>query len=238
MRLDKFVSHATQMSRKQTRQEIKLGNVTVNGNVVLDPAIAVINSDTINHNDCRLVSAQPRYFMLNKPHNVVCATSDPEHVCVNDLLAENGHGLKLAGRLDIDTTGLVLLSDNGQWLHRVTSPNYYCEKVYVATLASPVTADTVKQFETGILLNNEDKPTRPAKLVILNETNCKVTISEGRYHQVKRMFAACENRVINLHRESIGSVFLDPALKSGEFRELTQNEIDSFNSADKNHASL
>jgi len=136
--------------------------------------------------------------------------------------------LHAAGRLDIDTTGLVLLTDDGQWSHRITSPRHHCEKTYRVTLESPISDDTAAQFTAGVQLHNEKSLTKPAQLEVITPTDVRLTLSEGRYHQVKRMFAAVGNRVIELHRERIGDIVLDEDLEPGEYRALTEDEIASI----------
>jgi 16S rRNA pseudouridine516 synthase len=131
----------------------------------------------------------------------------------------------VAGRLDIDTTGLVLLTDDGDWSHRITSPRHRCSKTYRAVLAEPLDESAVTRFAEGLLLRNEGKKTLPAELELLSPTEARLTLSEGRYHQVKRMFAALGNRVVALHRERIGAVALDAGLQPGQWRELTAQEI-------------
>jgi 16S rRNA pseudouridine516 synthase len=170
----------------------------------------------------------PRYFMLNKPEGYVCSTDDPDHPTVLYFLDEPvAHKLHAAGRLDIDTTGLVLMTDDGQWSHRITSPRHHCEKTYLVTLESPVSDDTAEHFAKGVQLHNEKDLTKPAVLEVITPTEVRLTISEGRYHQVKRMFAAVGNHVVGLHRERIGAIELDPDLAPGEYRPLTEEEIAS-----------
>ena len=167
--------------------------------------------------------------MLHKPQGVVCATIDEQHKTVLELLNPDEHaGLHVAGRLDIDATGLVLLTDDGEWSHRITSPRHDCGKTYRVTLAEPLDASLVARFAEGIQLRNEKKFTRPAILEIIAPREARLTISEGKYHQVKRMFAALENRVTTLHRERIGVLDLDPALQPGEWRPLTREEIEAM----------
>ncbi|RKW37748.1 MAG: pseudouridine synthase, partial [Moraxella sp.] len=136
--------------------------------------------------------------------------------------------LHSAGRLDVDTTGLVLLTDDGQWSHRITSPKHHYPKTYLVTLADPVEANYSQACAEGILLRGEKEPTKPAELEILDDYNVNLTISEGRYHQVKRMFAALGNKVVGLHRWKIGNLTLDDDLGEGEFRPLTEKEIAYF----------
>ena len=166
--------------------------------------------------------------MLNKPEGYVCSTDDPDHPTVLYFLDEPvAHKLHAAGRLDIDTTGLVLMTDDGQWSHRITSPRHHCEKTYLVTLESPVSDDTAEHFAKGVQLHNEKDLTKPAVLEVITPTEVRLTISEGRYHQVKRMFAAVGNHVVGLHRERIGAIELDPDLAPGEYRPLTEEEIAS-----------
>ena len=176
----------------------------------------------------------PRYFMLNKPQGYVCSTEDPDHPTVLYFLDEPvAYKLHAAGRLDIDTTGLVLMTDDGQWSHRITSPRHHCEKTYLVTLENPLSADTAEQFAKGVQLHNEKDLTKPAVLEEVTPTEVRLTISEGRYHQVKRMFAAVGNRVVGLHRERIGEIALDPTLEPGEYRPLTEEEIASVGAPER-----
>jgi 16S rRNA pseudouridine516 synthase len=136
--------------------------------------------------------------------------------------------LHIAGRLDADTTGLVLITSDGQWSHKITSPKKDCGKRYLVELAEPVEQGLITEFAAGIALRNEDGLTKPAILEIVEPCLVRLTISEGKYHQVKRMFAAVGNRVVNLHRESIGEIELDAELALGEWRFLTDEEINSI----------
>lgn len=166
--------------------------------------------------------------MLHKPAGYVCANTDGNHPVVLDLLDEDWlDDLQIAGRLDIDTTGLVLLTDDGQWNHRMTAPARECSKVYRVTLHAPLSAAAAEQLHNGVVLVDEKKRTRPAQLQFLDEqqTELLLTIHEGKYHQVKRMFAAVGNHVVALHRERIGNIVLDPALAPGAYRALTAAEI-------------
>jgi len=168
----------------------------------------------------------PRYFMLNKPQGYVCSTDDPDHPTILYFIDEPvAHKLHAAGRLDIDTSGLVLLTDDGQWSHRITSPKHHCEKTYLVTLEQPLAPDTADNFQAGVQLHGEKNLTRPATLEQISEHQVRLTISEGRYHQVKRMFAAVGNHVVALHRERIGAITLDDALEPGEYRPLTPEEV-------------
>jgi len=251
MRLDKAVSQVTDLSRSDVKRAAKAERITVNGEIVTDPSTKVAETDTLCLDGEPLLEPGPRYFMLNKPQGYVSATKDSEHPTVLDLIDEpNKHKLHIAGRLDIDTTGLVLLTDDGQWSHKVTSPRHHCDKTYYAQLAERIGEDAVEKFAKGIWLRDDkiagndfaprsgpkdrtqgrvrqNKRTKPATLEILFANEVRLTISEGRYHQVKRMFAALGNRVLELHRERIGDIHLDADLQEGEYRPLTPEEITS-----------
>jgi 16S rRNA pseudouridine516 synthase len=145
---------------------------------------------------------------------------------VLDLMGDDGIDLTVAGRLDKDTTGLVLLSDDGQWIHSVISPRRECMKTYLADLDGSIDESVVQRFSQGVNLRNEVKPTKPALLRTVQGQQVEVSIGEGRYHQVKRMFAACGRHVEKLHRIQIGGIALDTALAPGDYRELTRDEIE------------
>lgn len=230
MRLDKLLSNSTGISRTEIKRAIKQGEVIVDGITAKSGATHVCSDNEITLFGQPVSEATPRYFMLHKPEGVVCANRDAEHPTVLDFLIDEPlyEKLNIAGRLDIDTTGLVLLTDDGKWQHNVTSPRHRCEKRYLVTTVAPIAPESVAQFKAGIMLKDELKPTHPATLTILSEHEGEVVISEGRYHQVKRMFGATHNRVDTLHRAAIGGITLDPALAPGEYRPLTQTEIDSI----------
>jgi 16S rRNA pseudouridine516 synthase len=228
IRLDKAVSQVTDLSRAEVKRAAKEQRITVNGEINTDPAAKVYPTDTLCLDDEPLLEPGPRYFMLHKPLGTVSATKDSEHPTVLDLLDEpNKQKLHIAGRLDIDTTGLIILTDDGQWSHKITSPRHHCEKTYYAHLAEGIDASAVEKFARGVWLDGDKKRTKPAKLEILFRNEVRITIGEGRYHQVKRMFAALGNRVLELHRERIGDIYLDDSLEPGEYRPLTPQEIAS-----------
>lgn len=229
MRLDKYLSQALNITRKQAHICIRRGDVTVDGAVVKKLASPVLEGARVELDGATVEASGPRYLMLHKPLGYVCATTDGEHPTVLDLIPnELQRDLHPAGRLDIDTTGLVLLSNDGQWTHRITAPRRRCPKVYRVELAEPLCADAEQRFAAGILLRTESEPTRSAELQRLGPQQARVTLSEGRYHQVKRMFAALGNRVVALHREQIGALALDPDLEPGEFRHLSAAEVAAF----------
>jgi 16S rRNA pseudouridine516 synthase len=229
IRLDRYLSKATAFSRSQAQRAIRAGRVTVDGAQVKQASAVVPLVAVVCLDEAAVAPPQPRYLMLHKPPGVVCATEDPSHRTAIDLLdLPNPAGLHFAGRLDIDATGLVLISDDGQWSHRITAPAHHCEKRYRVGLEQSLDETQALRLQEGVLLRGEKRPTRPARLEIVGPRACLITISEGRYHQVKRMFAAIGNRVVSLHRESIGELSLDPALQAGEFRHLTAAEIALF----------
>lgn len=232
MRLDKFIGHATDLSRRQVHILIKQGAVKVNTVTVSSASLHLGEEDAVTLRDEPLFASQMRYFMLHKPAGYVCANTDSEHPTVLDLLElTRKSDLQIVGRLDIDTTGLVLLTDDGQWNHRITSPKSNCAKTYYVTTAEPISPITQAQFSEGVLLHGEKKATLPAQLEQLGACEARLTVNEGKYHQVKRMFAAIGNRVVTLHRASIGQIQLDHALNAGHYRALTPAEVASISHA-------
>ena len=229
MRLDKFLATCTELSRADAKKALHGGRVKIDGVVVKDGGVKVNASMAVSYDDQPLTLSGPRYIMLHKPADTLCSTIDEHYVSVLSLLDIERRGeLHIAGRLDADTTGLVLITDDGQWSHAITSPKKRCAKVYRVTLAEPLSAEAKTALETGVMLNGEDKPTLPAEVEMRAPTQMLLTICEGKYHQVKRMVAAVGNKVVALHRQQIGSVILDPTLAEGEWRFLTQAEISAL----------
>jgi 16S rRNA pseudouridine516 synthase len=229
MRLDKFIANVTDLSRSDAKRLIKARLVKVAEHTIEDPQYEVDAAADVTLEGRALRRALPRYFMLHKPDGYVCATKDRKHSTVLDLLDEdNLEALHIAGRLDIDTTGLVLLTDDGQWSHRVTAPKSDCDKTYLLQTAEPISPQLVEQFARGLFLQTEKQRLKPARLEIIDSHNARLTISEGKYHQVKRMFGAVGNAVVRLHRECIGAIVLDSALAEGEYRSLTADEVASI----------
>ena len=229
MRLDKFIAQQLGVSRAIAGREIRGSRVTVDGDIVKDASFKLQPEHEVEYDGNTLTQQNgPRYFMLNKPQGYVCSTDAPAHPTILYFLDEPvAHKLHAAGRLDIDTTGLVLMTDDGQWSHRITSPRHHCEKTYLVELESPLAEGTAELFAKGVQLHNEKDLTKPAVLEVITPSEVRLTISEGRYHQVKRMFAAVGNHVVGLHRERIGDILLDDALAPGEYRPLTETEIAS-----------
>lgn len=230
MRLDFFLSKSTGASRKESRRQIMAGRVTIDGTLCKKSATVISNNQVIARDDQPLhFPGEHRYLMMNKPDDVVSATTDDIHTTALHLIPAEWHrDLHIAGRLDRDTTGLLLLTTDGKWSHRVTSPRSDCAKTYQVWLAEPLSDDGRTQLEAGILLKSETEKTAPAIVEVIEPTHIRMSITEGRYHQVKRMLAAVGNHVERLHRERVGTITLDTALAPGEFRELTDAEINSF----------
>lgn len=229
MRLDKLLCHATGLTRSQVTKILRAREVTVDGVEERKGATHIGDEQIVEWQGREIRLSGPRYFMMNKPVGVVCATLDSQHTTIIDLMDEaNPKGLHAAGRLDIDTTGLVLISDDGEWTHRITSPKHKCDKSYLAVLSEPLDSTLVEKFSEGIELKGEKEKTKPAVLEILEPDLARIVISEGKYHQVKRMFAACGNHVEELHRERIGGLWLDEDLEEGEYRPLTEEEVGLF----------
>jgi len=226
MRLDKFICDCTGLTRSQAGKSIRQGLVSINGEPVKQAARQVSVTDQVELDGEPLQLIGPRYIMLHKPAGYVCANDDPEHPIVFTLLDEPlVERLHTVGRLDLDTTGLLLLTDDGQWSHRLSSPKHHVAKTYRVWTADPIPAEAVAQFATGVMLRGEKEPTKPAQLELVATHEALLTIHEGRYHQVKRMFAAIGNKVERLHRERIGALQLPADLAEGEYRHLVAEEI-------------
>ncbi|MBA6410295.1 16S rRNA pseudouridine(516) synthase RsuA [Pseudoalteromonas sp. AS84] len=225
-RLDKFISHLAEIPRTQARASIKRKEVSVNGEVITSHNFQLAQQDEVLHQGTPLVFLGKRYYMLNKPVGYVCANSDELHKTVFDLLDEpNMSDFHVAGRLDIDTTGLVIITNDGDWSHKITSPKSNKFKTYLVETQEPITDEALEQLRTGVMLHNEKDLTRPAIAERLANYGLRLSISEGKYHQVKRMLYAVDNKVVELHREQIAGITLDENLASGEYRLLTTQEI-------------
>ncbi|KVX01207.1 16S rRNA pseudouridine(516) synthase [Shewanella frigidimarina] len=228
VRLDKFICESTELTRSLAKRALHRGDVTCDGVVVKNSGFKVLPQMAV-HLDGTLISViGERYIMLNKPVDTICSTIDEEYPSVLSLIdIEKMDTLHIAGRLDVDTTGLVLITSDGQWSHKITSPKKDCGKRYWVELAEPIDDSLIQVFADGVELRNEDGLTKPALLDIIDSTHVRLTISEGKYHQVKRMFAAVGNRVVNLHREAVGAIELNADLAAGEWRFLTDVEVKS-----------
>lgn len=234
MRLDKFISKATELSRKEAKKILHASEVTVNDEVIKDPGLHVdeVNDDVMWAGEPLSVATGNRYILLHKPEGFECTLKAKEYPIVTELIAvPELASLRMAGRLDVDTTGALLLSDDGKWLHRVTSPKHEHAKVYELTLADPMDTaaqdNAVKKVAQGILLDGDYEPTKPAILEFIDDTHARLTLEQGKYHQVKRMMGYFGNKVVELHRASIGHITLE-GLDKGDSRFLTPEEVAQF----------
>lgn len=227
MRVDRFLSNLPRFNRKQVRLLLVERRVTVDGVAVSDPHHEVHEFSQVCVDDEVLQTGKSaRYFMLHKPQGCVSATSDPQHPTVLDLLDEpDTHDLHIAGRLDFNTTGLMLITNDGQWSRRLTQPQTKLPKVYLVETEQVIGPEYAVTFKAGLYFAFEDLTTQPAELELLGPTTARLGIIEGRYHQVKRMFGHFNNKVIGLHRERMGPLVLDAALAPGKYRALTDDEI-------------
>lgn len=240
-RIDKILSHEGFGSRKDIKKLLRQAEVLVNGKQIFDPGTQVNpEKDKITVDGEELKVHTNLYIMMNKPKHYVCANKDGEHQTVFDLLDESiktpyiMERLHLIGRLDMDTEGLLIFTTDGELTHRVISPKSNCPKTYFVRLENPLTEDLKKQYEEklkqGFLVPEEDHENEfvclPSTIKYTdNPDEVFLTITEGKYHQVKRMFRALENKVIYLKRLSMNRLSLDTTLSPGEYRELTEEEI-------------
>ena len=232
MRLDKFICKSTELTRSEAKKLLKGGEVRVNGEVATNPAMQVHENNDILVDGQVLSARSSRYLMLHKVADTICSNVDegfPSVLHYIDL--DKAFDLHIAGRLDADTTGLVLITDDGRWSHNIISPKKECQKTYRVWLRDEIVIEKqvalIEKFHQGLQLQGEDGLTKPAILEIVANKEVLLTITEGKYHQVKRMFAAVGNRVIGLHREQIGSITLGD-LAPGEWRYLSDNEVTKF----------
>ena len=228
MRLDKFLCKSTDLSKADSVQRIQQGAVCVNGEVVSQESFQVHENNHITLDGLELTARASRYLMLHKPANTICSNIDEAYPSLfNYLDMDKTDDLHVVGRLDADTTGLVLITDDGRWSFNIIRPQMKCEKVYWVGLRDPIAENAVDKFQQGIPLQGEKIPTLPAKLEVISPKEVLLTITEGKYHQVKRMFGALDNKVTALHREQVGAIELDEDLFDGEWRELTEEEVQS-----------
>lgn len=229
MRLDKYICQATSLTRSQAKKVISQGRITSSETTLRNTAYKVSDDEIICRDGKAIALRGVRYIMLNKPQEFISSTVDEQLPSLLNLITvEKREQLFIAGRLDADTTGLTLITDDGQWSHKITSPRKKCAKRYRVGLTEALPDNAVELFQEGIQLKSENQPCLPATLEIISENEVLLTISEGKYHQVKRMFAAIGNHVSTLHREQIGAIELDATLALGEWRYLTEEEVNSI----------
>lgn len=229
-RLDKIIANTSTFSRKEVHRMIKSGTVRVNGITVKDRGFYIDpESDSVSINGEELILEKYIYIMLNKPEGVVSAARDEKEKTVIDLVPPEFKKKNLfpAGRLDRNTTGFVLITDNGDFAHKILSPKNHIDKTYEARLEHSISPQELEMIENGITLGDGTK-CLPAKLCVLEDGETplvQVIIHEGKYHQIKRMFAAAGNAVIQLKRTKMGGLELDKTLLPGECRILTKEEV-------------
>ena len=232
MRLDKFLSEMSGWTRSEVKKIVRTGSVTVDGNEVKKPETKIDEKLSIVRVDGRQIKYNKyEYYMLNKPKGFVSATTDREHKTVVDIISSSEKkDLFPVGRLDIDTEGLLLITNDGELAHRLLSPKNHVEKTYYVEVSGILDDVDVDAVEKGLDIG-EEKNTTPAKMEILktdiqnNISSCYLTIHEGKFHQVKRMMKKLGKTVTYLKRVSMGSLILDSKLKKGNYRKLTEQEI-------------
>ena len=227
MRLDKYLADLHIGSRSEVKEKIRQGLVKVNGQAVKDPGSAVSAADTVECGGAELSYREHFYYMLNKPAGLLSATEDARQQTVLDLFPkELRKGLSPVGRLDKDTVGLLLLTDDGKLAHRLLSPAHHVDKTYLVWTDAAIAPEDAECFAAGMSLSDGTR-LQPAVLEIDAEDprQGRITIREGKYHQIKRMFAARGKEVVGLKRLSMGGLKLDPALPEGAWRELTEEEL-------------
>lgn len=232
IRLDKYLADMGVGTRQEVKKYMKQGRVTINGEVIKKPETKV---DTDHSNVCfdgrEVAYAKYEYYMLNKPAGVISATEDNRCETVIDLIeSKKRKDLFPVGRLDKDTEGLLLITNDGALAHRLLSPKKHVDKCYFARIEGKVTEEDVSAFSKGVNIGTaeEEEWTMPGELVVLKSdeiSDIRLTIQEGKFHQVKRMFQAVGKEVIYLKRERMGRLVLDESLGLGEYRELTDEEL-------------
>lgn len=237
LRLDKYLADMGIGTRSEVKKAISKGLVKINGAAVKRPDIKIdTDTDCVTYQETQVSYAEYEYYLLNKPSGVISASEDKREKTVVDLIAEKQRrDLFPVGRLDRDTEGLLLITNDGALAHRLLAPTHHVDKVYYARIRGKVTEEDVRLFREGVDIK-EEKPTLPAELKILvsgEESEIELTIHEGKFHQVKRMFLAVGKEVVYLKRLRMGTLRLDETLKPGEYRRLTQKELEELKQ-DKN----
>lgn len=220
-RLDRFISETCQINRKKVRLLLAQKRIIVDGDIATDIAQPIDKFSVIAFDNDIIQQHKALYIMLHKPVGVVCATKDEQHKTVIDLLGsllppDEKASLHIVGRLDLNTSGLVLLTNDSRWSEQLTSPKSKVAKHYLVTLKNPLSHEYIEAFAKGMYFAFEDITTQPVTLKIISPYQAEVILMEGRYHQIKRMFGRFNNPVIALHRTSIGEYILNDSLKAGE----------------------
>lgn len=227
-RLDKILSTQLNISRTDAKQMIKKGRVSVNSIPAKSGDVKVANADIVAVDGNEISYSRFVYIMMNKPKGVISASDGKGEKTVVDLVPSDmqRRGLFPAGRLDKDTTGFVLLTDDGEFAHSILAPSRHIDKTYVVTLDKPVTPEAVADFRSGMELNGEKLLQADAEIISEDATVCRVVLRQGLYHQIKRMFKKHGLTVLELKRVKMGNLPLDDSLLPGECRYLSQKELD------------
>lgn len=225
-RLDRFISQKTGLNRRDTKYLLAQQRIMVDGRVATE-VTAYVDEFTHVTIDAQVLQAKlASYLMLHKPAGILSATKDDRHPTVLELIAhQNREQLHLVGRLDINSTGLILLTNDGRWSRQLTHPESSVIKHYRVSVAQPLDDSYIAAFAKGFYFAYENITTRPARLKIIDSYTADVFLTEGRYHQIKRMFGRFQNEVLTLERRAIGNLTLDPSLPVGQYRELTAAEV-------------
>ena len=225
-RIDRYLSSQLRISRRDVRLMLAQRRVEVDGILVSEIAQRINKFSVVRHDGVTIQDIKARYLMLNKPAGTVSATIDDSHRTLIDLLDyPEKEQLHIVGRLDYNSTGLVLLTNDGSWSKKLTRPENHYIKRYRVRLEKPLRQEHVEAFSQGMYFAFENITTRPAHLRILSRFEAEVALTEGRYHQIRRMFGRFQNKVLSLHRIAIGSLTLDPTLSPGSYRELSIDEV-------------
>ena len=234
-RIDRYISKKCNINRRDIKLMLAQGRIVINGDVIREITTIVEEFDHVLLDDELLQDKQAVYIMMHKPIGVVSATKDELHSTVIELLPDElmCEDLHIVGRLDLNTSGLLLLTNDSRWSKKLMSPEAKVSKVYQVTLENELTAEYVSAFAEGMYFAFEDITTQPAELTILTERVAEVILKEGKYHQIKRMFGRFRNPVVALHRSAVGSLLLDETLGAGDSRSLTSNEVSAIFNAQK-----
>lgn len=230
MRLDKYLADYTDLSRKAAKSAIRKGRVSVGGEPVLKEDYKVLAKQKVCLDGKEILAEQFVYYMLNKPAGVITATKDKREPTVLDFFEGSPRDLFPVGRLDKDTEGLLLLTNDGALAHQLLSPKYHVEKTYYVEYEGTLAEDAEDILAKGIDIG-EKRNTKPARLERQGEGKALLTISEGKFHQVKRMFARVGGCVTYLKRVAMGGVALDATLAAGEYRRLSETEMERLRQA-------
>lgn len=226
-RLDRYLSNTLRINRRDVKPLLAAQLVRVNGLLVQDCDLLINQFAAVIVDDIALPCMPALYLIMHKPAGWLSATRDADQPTVFALIDKSLHdGLHIVGRLDKNSTGLLLLSNDGEWSRALMDPDNHVEKTYLVEVQHDISPECVERFAQGIHFPFEDIVTRPALLEVLEPRLARVTLTEGRYHQIKRMFGRFRNPVLSLHRTQIGAIVLDPALAPGAYRSLSPEELE------------